>query len=231
VRAAAWGVHLLTATGAPAGLLAIIATIRGDAQAAFAWMAYTIAVDAIDGTLARRLQVKRRLPTIDGARLDDCVDYFTWVVTPAFFAVHMQLLPAALAMPVAAAMLVTSALGFARSDAKTSDHLFTGFPSYWNIVVFYLYVLAWPRWANAFVLAVLAAGVLVPIRYVYPSRTETLRGLNVTLGLVWAAALVWTIATLGRPSRAVVYASLLYPAYYVALSLVLSRRRAAGGVS
>src|SRR5262245_35145909 len=82
---AAWGVHLLTASSAPAGLLAILATIRGDVRTAFLWMAYTIAVDAIDGTLARRVGVKQVLPYVDGARLDDIVDYFTWVIVPAFF--------------------------------------------------------------------------------------------------------------------------------------------------
>jgi hypothetical protein len=127
----------------------MLATLRGDAQTAFAWMAYTIFVDAIDGTLARHFEVKRVMPTIDGARLDDCVDYFTYVVVPVFFMVHTGMLPASLAAPVAALVLVASLFGFGRTDAKTDDHFFTGFPSYWNITVFYLWVLQWPGWASA----------------------------------------------------------------------------------
>jgi phosphatidylcholine synthase len=227
VRAAAWGVHLLTASGAPAGLLAVLATVRGDAQTAFAWMAYTIFVDAIDGALARHFEVKRVMPTTDGARMDDCVDYFTWVAVPVFFVVHMAMVPPALAVPVAAIVLVASAFGFARTDAKTADHFFTGFPSYWNIVAFYLYLLEWPAAANAAVLVVFALGVFVPIRYVYPSRTVALRPLTVALGVAWGAALLWAIADLDARPKTIAYVSLLYPVYYVALSLVLTRQRTA----
>ena len=231
MRAAAWGVHLLTASSAPAGLLAMLATIRGDAQTAFAWMAYTLFVDSIDGTLARHFEVKRVMPTVDGARLDDCVDYFTYVVVPVFFVVQMGMLPAALAAPVAALVLVASLFGFGRTDAKTEDHLFTGFPSYWNIVVFYLWVLEWPGWASALLLAAFAIGVFVPIRYVYPSRTTTLRPLTISLGVAWALALLWAIAHLEPRPKTLVAATLLYVAYYFALSFVLTRRRAAGRLS
>ena len=78
-RAAAWGVHLLTASSAPAGLLAMRATVQGDAATAFLWMAYTLVVDSIDGTLARAVRVKEVIPWVDGSRLDDVVDYFTYV--------------------------------------------------------------------------------------------------------------------------------------------------------
>src|SRR4029079_15154499 len=86
--AAAWAVHLLTASSAPAGLLAILATIRRDVRTAFLWMAYTIAGDRIDGQLARAARVKDVLPFVDGSRLDDVVDYVTYVVVPVFFIVH-----------------------------------------------------------------------------------------------------------------------------------------------
>ncbi|HWP64682.1 MAG TPA: hypothetical protein VNO26_02065 [Candidatus Limnocylindria bacterium] len=227
MRLAAWGVHVLTASSAPAGLLAILATLRGDAQVAFAWMAYTVFVDSIDGTLARTFEVKRVLPQIDGARLDDCVDYFTYVVVPVVFFVHMQMVPARLAVPLAGLVLVASLFGFGRTDAKTEDHLFTGFPSYWNVVVFYLYVLEWPAAANAALLAALALGVFVPIRYVYPSRTTTLRPLTVGLGVLWGIAVLWMLVRLDARPKAVAMASLLYVVYYVALSLVLTRRRTA----
>jgi phosphatidylcholine synthase len=228
-RIAAWGVHLLTASSAPAGLLAVLASERGDAPAALAWMAYTIVVDSVDGTLARAVGVKRVLPVLDGTRLDDIVDYFTYVVVPALFLLHLDLLPAAVAAPVACAPVLASAFGFARSDAKTADHFFTGFPSYWNIVAFYLYALGWPPAVNAAVVVALSVAVFVPVRYVYPSRTPTLRPLTVTLGIVWGLAVVWALLELGqgRPApRTLVLASLAFPLYYVGLSLALDRRRA-----
>ena len=225
---AAWSVHLLTASSAPAGVLAVLASERGDAATAMGWMAYTLAIDSIDGTLARAVGVKQVLPFFDGTRLDDLVDYFTYVIVPAVFLLHLKLLPAAVAIPVALLPVLASAYGFCRTDAKTADHYFTGFPSYWNIVAFYLYALGWAPRANAAVVAAFAVLVFVPIRYVYPSRTTTLRALTVGLGLVWGGALLlalWQILRDGIPSRPLVLGSLLFPVYYGALSLVLTRQR------
>lgn len=224
-RLAAWGVHLFTASGAPVGVLAILAAVRGDAKTALFCMAYTLFVDALDGTLARILDVKHVVPTVDGTRLDDIVDYSTYVIVPAVFLVSMGMLPTAATVPVLALMTMSSAIGFARTDAKTTDHFFTGFPSYWNITAFYLYVLDWSPTANAILLTVLSVLVFVPIRYVYPSRTPTLRRLTLGLGCLWTALGLWVLGTLDAPTPAVVYASLAFPAYYVGLSLVLEIRR------
>ena len=225
---AAWGVHLLTASSAPAGMLAILAAERGDPATAMWWMAYTVAVDSIDGTLARAVGVKQVLPWFDGTQLDNLVDYFTYVIVPALFMLWTDLLPPAIAVPLAAAVVVASAYQFCRTDAKTSDHYFTGFPSYWNIVVFYLYALGWPTALNAAVVATFALLIFVPIRYVYPSRTTTLRALTVGLGLVWGAAVLVALFQIlrdGVASRPLVVGSLLFPVYYVALSLFLTRER------
>jgi phosphatidylcholine synthase len=222
---AAWGVHLLTASSAPAGVLAILAAERGEAATAMGWMAYTIAIDSIDGTLARAVGVKTVLPFFDGTRLDDLVDYFTYVIVPALFLLHVDVLPARAAVPVALCPVLASAYGFCRTDAKTSDHYFTGFPSYWNVVAFYLYTLGWPRAVNAAVLVLFSLAVFVPIRYVYPSRTTTLRGVTIALGVVWGAAVLWALAHLDRVPRALVLASLAFPVYYVGLSLALHARR------
>jgi phosphatidylcholine synthase len=226
-RAAAWGVHLLTASSAPAGLLAMRATVQGDAATAFLWMAYTVAVDAIDGTLARAVRVKEVIPWVDGSRLDDVVDYFTYVLVPAFFMLQMDLLPAAWAIPVLALVVIASGYGFSQTAAKTADHFFTGFPSYWNIVAFYLYTLGWSPAVNAAWLVVFALGVFVPISYVYPSRTTTLRALTVTLGSAWGVVLVYALLHLHSVPRRLVVASLAFPVYYFVLSLVLHVRRRA----
>jgi len=228
-RAAAWAVHAFTASGAVMGLAAMQATAAADYRAAFFWMIAATAVDGVDGWLARLARVGERAPGLDGRRLDDIVDYLTYVVAPAFLLLRARLLPEGLGWPVAAAMLLSSAYGFSRTDAKTPDHFFTGFPSYWNIVALYLYTLGLGPHANAAVLLALAALVFVPIGYVYPSRTAAWRGPTLLLGTVWAAAMIaitWRLPAVSRPA---VFASLLFPLYYVALSLVLhARRRAAG---
>ena len=173
--AAAWGVHAFTASGAAAGVLAILAADRGDAAAAFWWMAYTLAVDSVDGTLARAVGVKRVLPFFDGTLLDNVVDYFTYVVVPVLFLLRMNLLPAHWGVAAALCPVMASAYGFCRTDAKTADHYFTGFPSYWNVVAFYLYALGWPLAVNAAAVVAFSVAVFVPVRYVYPSRTLSAR--------------------------------------------------------
>jgi phosphatidylcholine synthase len=125
-------------------------------------------------------------------------------------------------------MLMSSAFGFSRTDAKTPDHFFTGFPSYWNIVALYLYVLELGPAVNAAVVLALAVLVFVPVGYVYPSRTRTWQVPTVLLGAVWAGSMVAAAWLLPDAPRPMVLGSLAFPVYYVALSLALhTRRRAA----
>jgi phosphatidylcholine synthase len=228
VRLVAWLVHLLTASSAVLALLALHATAAGRYRAAFAWLVVSASIDSIDGALARRVDVKRRVPSLDGARLDDIVDYLTFVFVPAWMVISAGLLPPAAALPVAPVVLLASAYGFSQTAAKTSDYFFTGFPSYWNIVALYLFALDLSPWTNAIVLLAFAALVFIPIGYVYPSRTPTLRTLTLLLGMVWGASLLVVIAQLPRPSTRLAWASLAYPVYYGVLSLVLHARRNAG---
>ena len=126
----AWLVHAFTATGAVLAYMAVEATIAGDTRRAFLWLVVATLVDAVDGALARLARVKERTPQFNGARLDDIVDYLTFVFVPVFILRHDGLLPAgASGLAVASAVLLSSAYGFSREDAKTPDHFFTGFPS------------------------------------------------------------------------------------------------------
>ena len=121
-------------------------------------------------------------------------------------------------------MLLSSAYGFNRDDAKTSDHFFTGFPSYWNIVVFYLLVDAASPDVNAAILLAFAVLVFVPIRYLYPSRTAQWRPVTKGLGVVWGAADDRdAVAVPGRVAAAVLGLA-RFPVYYFVLSLMLHAR-------
>ena len=229
-RLAAWAVHLYTASGAVCAFFALEAASRGSLRAAFLWLAVQVAIDSSDGALARLVGVKAVLPDIDGNRLDDIVDYLTYVFVPAVIVVTAGVVPPPLGWVVASAMLLSSAFGFSSAQAKTDDHFFTGFPSYWNVVVLYLVAFRGPVVTNALILLVLAVLVFVPLRYLYPSRTPVLRPVTVALGLVWALLMLGVVASLPDPPRALLYPSLVFPAYYVGLSLVLDhRRRATGG--
>jgi phosphatidylcholine synthase len=186
-------------------------------------------IDATDGTLARRLRVKQLLPTFDGAKLDDIVDYLNYVVVPVVLAEHAALVPAGVPGLLAAAVpLIASGYGFCQVEAKTSDHFFTGFPSYWNVVVFYFYALATPVWLNVVLLVLLSALVFVPIRYLYPSRNPTARRTTYVLGVAWTCALVLLLWQFPAPSRRLAQVSLIFPAYYMLLSFHLHFREPPG---
>jgi phosphatidylcholine synthase len=221
-----WLVHLYTALGAGTALAATLATFAGDFRQAFLWLAVAVFIDATDGALARALRVKDRLPWFDGALLDNLVDYLTYVFVPVLIMLRADLWPAAAAPWIGVAVLVASGYGFSHSAAKveTSDHFFTGFPSYWNIVALYMFALGLPAWLNAAITVALIVLVFVPLRYVYPSRTRTWRAATLTLGVAWGVAtssVVWRLPEVNGPWLAL---SAVFPAYYVVLSLVLTRR-------
>jgi phosphatidylcholine synthase len=220
-----WLVHIYTASGAVLAFAAGWAIVHGYDRIALGAMFAATIVDSTDGVLARRVDVKRVLPEIDGARIDDIVDYLTFVFLP------MLLLEASgglywSGLPVVAVVLLSSMYGFIAPDAKTADALFTGFPSYWNVVVLYLLVFhVTPGW-NAMILLALSGLVFVRIGYVYPSRTPFLRPLTLALASIWAMMVVIMIARFPSPPRAVAIASLGFPVYYFVLSLCLNARRA-----
>jgi len=221
----AWLTHAYTACGAVLAFLSLNAVASGRVREAFFWLAVAIVVDSSDGVLARTFHVRDRLPDVDGAHLDDIVDYLTFVLVPTFLLYHTGRLPAGWGLVVAFAVLVVSAIAFSKSDAKTPDHFFTGFPSYWNIVAFYLYALDAPAAANGAVLIVLCLLVFVRTGWVYPSRMPTLRTVTVTFGCAWGALLVYILWQLAAVNRPLLVVSLAFPLYYIVLSLVLHARR------
>jgi phosphatidylcholine synthase len=224
-RAGAWAVHAYTALGAVVAFAAVLATVEGAYRAALLWLVAATAIDATDGILARRAQVVERTPGFDGARLDDIVDHLTYVFVPMFLLYHAGTLPQPLGLLAVSAVLLSSAYGFASLDAKTDDHFFTGFPSYWNVVAVYLLAGDLPPVVNALILVALSGLVFVRIGYVYPTRTPVLKGVTLTLGSIWAGGMIAIILALPDVPRALVAGSLFFPVYYVLLSVWLHRRR------
>src|SRR5213594_1041696 len=207
----AWLVHLYTALGAVVAFFTVLYIEQELFQEAFWLMSLAVVIDATDGTLARAVRVKELIPWFDGDRLEDVIDYANYVIVPCLFLLRANLLPSQDASWLAALPLIASAYGFCQKEAKTADHYFLGFPSYWNIVVFYFYVLQTPRWMNGFSIIILSVLVFVPLRYVYPSRSPRYRGLTNTLGVLWAAAVLAIIHALPQPPREWVWLSLVFP--------------------
>lgn len=217
----AWGVHLFTASGAFLGFLALWSALEGDYRVSFLWMLAATIVDGVDGGLARAVRVKEVLPQIDGRKLDDIIDYLTYVVAPTFLMVHAGFLMSPL---LAAFPLMSSGLGFANTGAKTDDHFFLGFPSYWNVVAFYLWRYETTPLLATSVVVVLSVLVLVPIRYIYPTRTRWGKPITLPLSILWCGQLAWLLydPTLGGWW---LHLSLLFPLYYLAASLFLHFRQ------
>jgi phosphatidylcholine synthase len=218
-RALAWAVHGLTASGAAVGLAALLETARGRPRAALLWMLVALVIDSVDGTLARRAEVERVVPRIDGRRLDDIVDYLNYVIVPVFFLAWLgRIEPLALA----AAPILASAYGFAQTEAKTDDGYFLGFPSYWNVVALYVFLLDVSAGVTSAWLAALAIGVFVPLKYLYPSHmTSYGRLVNGGAG-VWIVGVTALLLWPELPGhRTWSWLTLAYPAGYVALSFWL----------
>ena len=224
----AWLVHFYTATGAVLAFGATLAAIDGRYREAFLYLVVATLVDATDGTFARRAGIPASTPGFDGARLDDIVDYLTFAFVPMLILYLAGDLPAGWGFGVVAAVLLASGYGFASLDAKTSDHFFTGFPSYWNIVALYLHAAETPSVFNGVLLLVLAGMVFVRIGYVYPSRTPVLQTLTNVLGVLWALMMLAVVWLLPEAPRSLLIASLFFPVYYTVLSFWLHFQRRSG---
>ena len=229
----AFAVHAYTASGAVLGLLIVLAAIDGDTARAL-WLGLAaMVIDGTDGMLARKFRVKERIPWFDGAMLDNIVDYLTYVFAPVILLLQTGYLPdGSTGTLVAAIPLVASCYQFCRADAKTDDHFFRGFPSYWNVVAFYAIALDLTPAAVSVIIVVCAVLVPVPLGYVYPSRTRDFRPLTLALSAVWLATYAVIVTQLPDPHPFWITLSVAYLVYYVGLSLLLeARRRAARAAS
>ena len=218
--ALAWGVHLFTATGAVWGFLALRAVFEHDWRMMIFWMILAMFVDGFDGMLARWADVKTYADGIDGALLDNILDYLNYVVVPALFLIEAEVLPYGFRMLSACAILLASAYQFTQTDAKTDDHHFKGFPSYWNVVAIYLLVLNLNSWINFALIVIFNILVFVPIRYIYPSRNTFLRSFTLVLTYLYGIIGIWGVLQYPKVPQWAMWASFIYITYYVVLSLI-----------
>src|ERR1700755_2051051 len=187
MRAAAFSVHIFTALGAGVALIALLEAVREHWAAMFWWLGAALLIDALDGPIARRLDVERLQPDWSGEVLDLVVDFVTYVFVPAYAIAESRLL-----LPVAAPLLgvgivVTGALYFSDRRMKAEDNHFRGFPGLWNIAAFYLFLLHLPPALSSLGVAILIALTFAPFHVVHPVRVARLRWLTLLLISIWAA--------------------------------------------
>lgn len=186
----AWGVHLFTASGVVLALLALDAIVRGEWREALLWLFVALAVDGVDGSMARAVRIKERVPRIDGDVLDLVIDYLGYVLLPALLIWRADFLPPPLAFPLAALILLSALYNFARRDMKTDDGYFRGFPALWNIVAFYFVVAPPDPAVAAGVVVALAALTFAPVHFVHPFRVTDYGRWLPALALLWAVSTV-----------------------------------------
>lgn len=228
----AWGVHCYTALGLLAAAGIAVCIVRGTPAAfhqAFLLMVAATLIDATDGTLARRVRVKEVLPGFDGRRLDDLIDFLTYTCLPLLL-LWRAAIPTGPQAWWLLFPLFASAYGFCQVAVKTDDGFFLGFPSYWNLIAFYLYVLRPPAWVSVGVLIFFAVRTFVPTRYLYPSQRGRLNTWTNVLGALWTVLFV-TILLNPSPwefgdgqTRLLTLISLVFPLYYLVASWIVSLR-------
>lgn len=218
------GVHLFTALGSVCGLMALLAALEGAYERLFLWLGLAFLIDGIDGTFARMVDVKGRLPRFSGDKLDLIVDYVTYVFVPVVALLKAGFLVGAPGQGLAALILLSSLYHFIDEDSKAPDNSFVGFPAVWNIVAFYFFAFEVSAWTAGFIIVALAGLTFVPWRWVHPLRVVALRGPTMALTVLWSAAAAW-VALGGFPATLAPGIVLLAGALYV-LGLCLYRRGA-----
>ena len=199
----AWAVHAFTATGVVLAFLATLAAVRDETGEALAWLAVALLVDGIDGSLARAADVKGRLPRVDGDALDLVIDYLTYVFIPALLLWRGDYFPPDVALPLVAAILISSLYVFARRDMKTDDGYFRGFPALWNVVVLYLFVTQPTPWLAAAASALLVILTFAPVHVVHPFRVKDYGLMLPVLAVIWAVATGALIVPLAEGTRSI----------------------------
>jgi phosphatidylcholine synthase len=222
-RVFAFTVHILTASGAALALLALLAAARADWVWLFWWLGIALAVDGVDGTLARRLKVAERLPRWSGDGLDFVVDFVTYVFVPAYAIAASGLLPGLLAVALGVLIVITGALYFADRKMKMADNYFRGFPVLWNAAAFYLFLLKPPPWIGTAGVICLLILTFLPFRFIHPIRVVQGRRINIALLVLWSLLAMIALGYGLNPGPWVTAGLCAIGIYFVAAGLLQSR--------
>src|SRR5712692_4062843 len=220
-RATAFSVHIFTAMGAGVALLALLEAVREHWAAMFGWLGVALVIDALDGPIARRLDVVRMQPNWSGEVLDLVVDFVTYVFVPGYAITASGLLLPVAAPLLGAGVVVSGALYFADRRMKAADNHFRGFPALWNAAAFYLFLLHLSPALSSLAVAVLIVLTFVPIHVLHPVRVVRLRGVTLSLLAVWAVLGIIVLANDFNVGPTVTTALCAFAAYIVGSDAVI----------
>jgi phosphatidylcholine synthase len=220
-RRAGYVLHVMTASGAIAGLIALQAIFDSRWRDALLWLIFC---QVLDGPIARKLDVTIHAWRIDGHVLDLVVDYVTCVVVPIALLARLELLPQNYEIWVAGGILLTSALWFARTDQETHDHWFNGFPAAWNIVVPTFLILDLSAKEVLIASVVLAVIQLTNVKLPHLVRVVDFRNITLPLTVIYLVnltALSWSYSDQNGSNPNLIQRIILlgFPVYLGVLSI------------
>jgi phosphatidylcholine synthase len=223
-KRAGYVLHVLTASGAAAGLVALQAVFNSQWREALLWLIVCQVLDGLDGPIARKIDVTIHAPRIDGHVLDLVVDYLTCVVIPVALLARLEMLPLHYEVWVAGAIFITSALWFARVDQETDDHWFNGFPAVWNLVVPSFLILGSSQLTVMMFSILLCALQLTTIKIPHLVRVGWMRNFTLPLTVIYLVnltSLSWAYSDKSgsHPNTLEVIILLGFPAYIAVLSI------------
>jgi phosphatidylcholine synthase len=218
----AWSVHAYTMLGGVIGMVALAAIAAGETRTAWLLLLVAFMIDMTDGMLARKCRVREVVPQFDGAKIDDLIDFLTYVWAPVLILYTEQLVtnPLWLGLPIIGSLYAYGQPGMKEIDGEA---YFVGFPSYWNVLTLYMYWLRPPEIVVIVVLAVFMILSFIPTRYLYPSKNPKFPLLSIGLAIVWLAMII-VLLTQEQPDLFLVNLSLIYPVYYMLASFYVEMR-------
>lgn len=189
-------VHLLTASGGAFCVLGLIFIHHHQWIKSFWALAACLMIDSIDGTLARKFKVNKNIPQIDGALLDNLIDYISYVIVPCFFIYVKELIPDSWNAIIITMIIISSSYQFSHSEAKTKDNFFRGFPSFWNITVFYMFLVNGSKLFNLSIFIILITLVFIPIKYIYISRMNYVTDSYIVKYIIYISSFIFGISAI-----------------------------------
>ena len=178
-------VHFLTGCGILAGFFSLIAVLNNNQKEAFIWLGVAFLIDSIDGTLARKFNVKKNFPNIDGKMLDSIIDFFNYVIIPSVMIYWFKYVPDQFLIIIPSILIFISIYSYVNLNVLTKDNYYNGFPAIWNVVVLYFYIFGSSQIVNFAILTLLILLKFSPLKCIHPLRVKKLKYLSIFFTILW----------------------------------------------
>ena len=165
-------VHLWTLAGIVFAAVALKAIFEGAMDTGARFLLLIPIVDFTDGTLARLLKVKERMPLISGEIIDYIHDLLGLTFVPMFFFYKANVFLPEFAFPLVVLATCAATLKYSMKPNLLSLGYSIGAPPiFLSIILFYF--LGLPRWSATLYAAALILLVMLPIRFPITSMVTT----------------------------------------------------------